>query len=61
MGVVAISDLARVMVRLITHSRSSCFERANSRSRTTARRKEWEELNADEEVRRTYDLGRYLL
>ena len=62
MPVIAIADLARVMVRLI----APLFRRTASdvRIREVGPRpgeKIWEELNTDEEVRRTYDLGRYLV
>jgi FlaA1/EpsC-like NDP-sugar epimerase len=62
MEVIAISDLARVMVRLI----APLYGRAASsvKIREVGPRpgeKMWEELNTDEEVRRTYDLGRYLV
>jgi FlaA1/EpsC-like NDP-sugar epimerase len=62
MPVVAIKDLARVMVRLI----APCYGRkpAEVKMREIGPRpgeKIWEELNTDEEVRRTYDLGKYLV
>jgi len=62
MPVVAIKDLARVMVRLI----APCYGRDASDVRIVEvgprpGEKIWEELNTDEEVRRTYDLGKYLV
>jgi FlaA1/EpsC-like NDP-sugar epimerase len=62
MPVLAIADLARVMVKLIAplYGRSV----ADVTIRIIGQRpgeKIWEELNTDEEVRRTYDLGRYLV
>lgn len=62
MPVVRIADLARVIVRLV----APVFGR--SPASVTIREigprpgeKIWEELNTDEEVRRTYDLGNYLV
>jgi FlaA1/EpsC-like NDP-sugar epimerase len=62
MPVVAIKDLARVMVRLI----APCYGRSPSDTKIIEigprpGEKIWEELNTDEEVRRTYDLGKYLV
>ena len=62
MPVLVIADLARVMVRLL----APVFGRASSdiRIRTIGSRpgeKLWEELNTEEEVRRSYDLGEYFV
>jgi FlaA1/EpsC-like NDP-sugar epimerase len=62
MPVVEIDKLARVMIHLI----APLFGRAprEVQIRTVGPRpgeKLWEELNTDEEVRRTFDLGRYLV
>jgi FlaA1/EpsC-like NDP-sugar epimerase len=62
MPVVAIKDLARVMVRLI----APCYGRKPADVRISEigprpGEKMWEELNTGEEVRRTYDLGEYLV
>lgn len=62
MPVVAIKDLARVMIRLI----APCYGRKPSEVKMSEigprpGEKMWEELNTDEEVRRTYDLGQYLV
>ena len=62
MPVVAIKDLARVMVQLI----APCYGRKPAEVKISEigprpGEKMWEELNTDEEVRRTYDLGKYLV
>lgn len=62
MPVLAIEALARVMIRLI----APLYRRAPAAVKIKeigARpgEKLWEELNTDEEVRRTFDLGRYLV
>jgi FlaA1/EpsC-like NDP-sugar epimerase len=62
MPVVMIAELARVMIRLV----APVFGRnpANVAVRNIGPRpgeKLWEELNTDEEARRTYDLGDYLV
>ena len=62
MPVVAISDLARVMIRMV----APCYGRKPADVRISEigprpGEKMWEELNTGEEVRRTYDLGEYLV
>lgn len=62
MPVLAIKDLARVMVQLI----APCYGRKASEVKIIEvgprpGEKMWEELNTDEEVRRTFDLGKYLV
>jgi FlaA1/EpsC-like NDP-sugar epimerase len=62
MPVVAIKDLARVMVRLIApYYGHKSSELEIKEIGTRLGEKLWEELNTDEEVRRTYDLGKYLV
>src|SRR5215471_3993741 len=62
MPVVAIKDLARVMINVI----APCYGRKPGDVKIAEigprpGEKMWEELNTDEEVRRTYDLGKYLV
>ena len=62
MPVVAIKDLARVLARLV----APCFGREASDVNIIEvgprpGEKIWEELNTDEEVRRTFDLDEYLV
>lgn len=62
MPVVAIKDLARVMIKLI----APCYGRKPDVVKIgeigpRPGEKMWEELNTEEEARRTYDLGKYLV
>jgi FlaA1/EpsC-like NDP-sugar epimerase len=62
MPVVVIADLARAIVRLIAPSYGRDPSRVSIKEiGPRPGEKIWEELNTDEEVRRTYDLGRYLV
>jgi FlaA1/EpsC-like NDP-sugar epimerase len=62
MDVLEIQDLARVMTRVIAplYDRSASSVKIKEIGPRPGE-KMWEELNTDEEVRRTYDLGRYLV
>ena len=62
MPVVSIEALARVMIHMIAplHRRKSAEVKVREIGARPGE-KLWEELNTDEEVRRTYDLGRYLV
>jgi len=62
MPVVAIRDLAQVMIRMIgPHYSRSKGGVAIDEIGPRPDEKIWEELNTGEEVRRTYDLGKYLV
>jgi FlaA1/EpsC-like NDP-sugar epimerase len=62
MPVVSIEKLARVMIRLIAPLFGRPAETVKIRTiGPRAGEKLWEELNSDEEVRRTLDLGSYLV
>jgi FlaA1/EpsC-like NDP-sugar epimerase len=62
MDVMEIRDMARVMARLIAplYGRTASSVKIREIGPRPGE-KMWEELNTDEEVRRTYDLGRYLV